>query len=102
MRLIPCDERSVASRLKLWRKEELYPSIVKDQAEIGLMVDVCFKPQNFTAAGGIGALAQSLLILDATEEISVVEDRDGFCDALMKDVEEGRLSEALTRFGRLS
>lgn len=88
-------------RLRLWQKQELYPDIVKNKEDIATIVDVCFKPDSFTPFGRIESLSQDLLILDVTEGIPAVENVDELCSTLMKNAEEGRLSEALERFDRL-
>lgn len=88
-------------RLKFWQKQELYPAIVKDKNDIAVTVDVCFKADSFNPAGRIDRLSQDLLILDATESVPKVENVEEFCSTLMKDAEEGWLSEALEYFGKL-
>ena len=88
-------------RLQFWKKQELYPSIVKNREEIATTVDVCFGPGSFNPAGGCEVLSQDLMMLDVTEGILTVHNVDEFCGLLMKDAEEGRLPQALERFCRL-
>ena len=87
--------------LRFWQKKELYPSIVKNEKEIATVIDIEFRTDSFSPAGRYGAVSQDLLILDATERIPAAGNVDIFCGELMEMAEEGRLLEALERFGKL-
>lgn len=89
-------------RLRFWRKEELCPLVVKEKEKIATTIDVHFKTDAFYSGGRLGSLVQDLLILDVTENASAVENVDEFCSLLMKDAQEGRLSEALASFERMN
>lgn len=92
---------SGSPRLRLWQKQELYPSIVKNKEEIAVTVDACFKADSFSPAGGLEAVSLDLMILDVTEGIPELEDVDVLCETLLKAAEDGKVSQALESFGQL-
>ena len=57
---------SGSPKLKLWKKQELYPQIVSDPKQLGLIIDASFTTEQFSPAGRIGTVVQELLILDVT------------------------------------
>ena len=89
--------------LRFWRKEELYPPVVSRREDIAVVIDAGFKEASFSPAGRIASVFQDLLILDVTEYMPVIEEKeiDGWFECLMQDAEEDRLSGALKRFGEL-
>lgn len=89
--------------LRMWQKEELSPLVVERKEEIGTSIDAHFKADVFHPGGVLCPVVQDLLILDVTQEKNLtIENVDEFCRLLMKDVEEGRLSDALERFENLN
>lgn len=87
-----------APGLRIWKKKELCPSIVEEESAIAPVLDVSFQADSFSPPGGLGAVVQDMLILDVTEGMPEIGNADEFCALLMKDAEEGRLSDALERF----
>lgn len=77
-------------RLHLWQKPELTPP--------STIVDVHFAVENFVHPGDIGVVAQDFLILDATDHMPAVNDPTEFCQNMIRDAEDGRLSDALNYF----
>lgn len=86
-----------APSLHIWQKEDLYPEIVKDRSQLSTIIDAHFTPVVNTESG-IGPVSQSLLILDATDAIPIIEDIDSLCAGLLSCAEHGSLADALDLF----
>lgn len=92
-----------APTLRFFRKEELYPLVVKRRENIAVVIDAGFQETVFSPAGRIASVVQDLLILDVTERMPGLDriELDGLFECLMRDAEENRLSDALERFEEL-
>lgn len=88
-------------RLQFWRKEALYPLVVKEKEKIATTIDVHFKADAFYSGGRLCPLVQDLLILDVTENAFTVDNVDELCSLLIEEAQEGRLSDALEHFAQM-
>lgn len=88
--------------LQFWKKKELHPLIVDEEKNISTVIDAKFMDNSFCPAGGLEMVSQDLLILDVTDGIPMIENVDDYCNLMMKDAEENRLSDALKRFAQLN
>lgn len=87
--------------IRLWKKKELSPLIVKEEKDIATTIDVEFMEESFNPAGGLETVAQNLLVLDVTEKMPNIENVDELCKELLDDVERNRLSSALKKFSKI-
>lgn len=87
--------------LRFWRKKELSPMVVKNEADIATIIDVEFKADSFIPAGGLETVAQNLLVLDVTEGMPNMEAIDELCAQMLEDVQKNRLADALARFSQI-
>ncbi len=98
-------------RLHLWKNTDLCPSIVKREENLAFILDVCFQTPDFSPAGKIGTVSQSLLVLDVTGQpslLSRLQDRqrsgelDAVMELLMEEASSGQVESALEQFAMIS
>ena len=74
--------------LRFWKKKELSPMIVKEEADIAATIDVEFMEGAFNPAGGLESVTQDLLVLDVTEEIPDLRNITELCGQMLEDAVE--------------
>lgn len=87
--------------LRFWKKKELSPMIVKEEADIAATIDVEFMEGEFNPAGGLESVTQDLLVLDVTEEIPDLRNITELCGQMLEDAEKGKLAAALEQFSKI-
>lgn len=87
--------------LRFWKKKELSPMIVKEEADIAATIDVEFMEGAFNPAGGLESVTQDLLVLDVTEEIPALRNITELCGQMLEDAKKGKLAAALEQFSKI-
>ncbi|MFR1832866.1 MAG: heparinase II/III family protein [Lachnospiraceae bacterium] len=87
--------------LRFWKKKELSPMIVKEEADIAATIDVEFMEGAFNPAGGLESVTQDLLVLDVTEEIPDLRNITELCGQMLEDAKKGKLAAALEQFSKI-
>lgn len=87
--------------LHIWQKKDLCPVVEKEEDKLAWIIDAEFQEKEFTPAGGMEPVCQSVLILDAAVRAPQAGQLDTFYAQAMTQAETGGLKKALELFETL-